>query len=130
MYVAAHDRRVTAREIAESFAISKDHVTKSLQALVGMGVIESTPGRHGGFAMCCNPDTLRVGELVRALEPSIAMAECFTPDSQCPLTPQCELAGALLAAQRSFFDTLDRYTLAQLATTSRPILVQLSHGAA
>ncbi len=127
MYVSAHGRRVSAREVAESFSISKDHVTKSLQALVGMGVLDSIPGRRGGFAMLREPSTLPLGALVRELEPSLAMAECFTPASQCPLTPACGLADALHEAQDAFFAALDRYTLADLTRVSGATLIQLSH---
>lgn len=130
MYVAAHDRRVSTREVAEAYGISKDHVSKSLQALVALEVVESIPGRHGGFLIACDPEVIRVGTLVRGLEPSLAMAECFKPDSHCPLTPSCDLATALQEAQRAFFEALDRYTLADLVRASHPILVQLTYATA
>ena len=130
MYVAAHDRRVSTREVAEAFGISKDHVSKSLQALVALGVVESIPGRNGGFLVATDPHEVRVGALVKALEPSLAMAECFKPDSQCPLIPSCDLATALQEAQQAFFDALDRHTLADLVKTSHPILVQLTYATA
>lgn len=130
MYVAAHDRRVSAREVAEAYGISKEHVQKSLQALAAMGVVDSAAGRSGGFAMTREPTDLQVGRLIRNLEPSLAMAECFSSGSTCPLIPACDLAQALDEAQTSFFDTLDRYTLADLVQRSGPTLVQLTHASA
>lgn len=125
MYVGAHGRRVSSSEIAEAFGISQDHVTKSLQALVGLGAMGSTPGRNGGYAIEEDPGELRLGEVVRKLEPTLRMAECFGSDSECPLTSACELSSALGRAERAFFDTLDEYTVADLIEGTRTPLVQL-----
>lgn len=126
MYMAAQDRRVSSREVADAYDISKDHVTKSLQTLAALGVVESTPGRNGGFVLRTHPGDVRLGHLVRDLEPSLAMAECFTEGSTCPLTPSCELADALARAQSAFFDSLNEVTLADLLAGTGRQLVQLT----
>jgi len=126
MYVGAHGRRVSSAEIAEAFGISRDHVTKSLQALVGLGAMESTPGRNGGYSVSGDLGRLRLGEVVRKLEPRVEMAECIGAESECPLTSTCELSTALGRAQRSFFDALDEYTVADLVEGTRAPLVQLA----
>lgn len=125
MYVGAHGGRVSSGEIAEVFDISRDHVTKSLQALVGLGALDSTPGRNGGYSLAGDPARLLLGAVVRRLEPSLEMAECFGPDSECPLTTTCELTTALRRAQGAFFDTLDEYTIADLIEGTRSPLVEL-----
>lgn len=125
MYVGAHGGRVSSGEIAEVFDISRDHVTKSLQALVGLGALDSTPGRNGGYALAKDPEGLRLGEVIRRLEPTLEMAECFGPGSECPLTAGCELATALRQARGAFFETLDGYTVADLIEGTRGPLVQL-----
>lgn len=126
MYMAAKDRRVSSREVAEAYDISKDHVTKSLQTLATLGVVESTPGRNGGFTLSAHPGDIRLGRLVHDLEPSLAMAECFTEGSTCPLTPSCDLADALARAQNAFFDSLNDVTLADLLVGTSRQLVQLT----
>lgn len=125
MYVGAHGGRISSGEISEAFDISRDHTTKSLQALVEMGAMDSTAGRNGGYALVVDPATLRLGTVVRDLEPSVEMAECFGSDSRCPLTATCELATALAGAQHAFFDALDRYTVADLIAGTRTPLVEL-----
>ena len=130
MYVGASEGRVSAREVADSFNVSKDHVVKSLQALVAIGALSSTVGRNGGFEMHADPRSLRIGRVIRKLEPSLALAECFGPDSGCPLTASCELAEALGQAQTAFFDVLDRYTLADLLESNHQGLVQIMFASA
>ena len=125
MYLGAHAERVSAREVADAYGVSKDHVMKGLQALAGLGIVDAKPGRDGGFLLCRAPEGIRLGGLVRHLEPSLDLAECFTPGSACPLTGACELADALDDAQRAFFAALDRYTVADLLASNHPRLVQL-----
>lgn len=126
MYIAAHGRNVSAREVAEAFHVSRDHVTKSMQGLVALGMLTSTPGRYGGFEMDTDPQSVRLGELVRRLEPNLAIAECFAEESTCPLTDACELSSALYEARDAFFTSLDRYTLADLVTGTYQGLVQIA----
>lgn len=126
MYLGAHpDRTVPAAEIAGAMRVSPDHLMKSLQALDALGIVSGTRGRGGGFSLARAGTSIRLGALVRSLEPSLALAECFETGSRCPLTRSCRLAGALSEAQRSFFDSLDRYTLDDLLEADAAQLVQL-----
>lgn len=125
MYIAAQGRNVSAREVAEAFHVSKAHVTKSMQGLVALGALSSTPGRNGGFELHKHPASLRLGELVRRLEPNLEIAECFGEDSTCPLTDACELSSALFEAREAFFVSMDRYTLADLVAGTYQGLVQI-----
>jgi Rrf2 family transcriptional regulator, nitric oxide-sensitive transcriptional repressor len=126
MYIAAQGRNVSAREVSEAFRVSKDHVSKSMQGLVSLGALTSTPGRNGGFELDTDPAELRLGALVRRLEPNLAIAECFGEDSTCPLTDACELSSALYEAREAFFVSLDRYTLADLVAGTYQGLVQIT----
>ena len=126
MYIAAQRRNVSAREVAEAFHVSRDHVTKSMQGLVALGALTSTPGRNGGFGMDAEPGSLRLGDVVRRLEPNLALAECFSEESTCPLTHSCELSTALFEAREAFFVALNRYTLADLVAGTYQSLVQIS----
>ncbi|MFP5419764.1 MAG: RrF2 family transcriptional regulator, partial [Gammaproteobacteria bacterium] len=63
------------------------------------------------------PEAIRIGDVVRDMEPSFELAECFRPDgSHCALLPGCGLKGMLAEAGRVFLESLDRYTLADLVT--------------
>ena len=55
-----------------------------------------------------------LGDVVRQLEPSLALVECFGTRSHCLLDPACRLKGALAGALQAFFAALDRLTLADL----------------
>lgn len=126
LYLGAHrDRRVSSAELAEALHVSRDHLLKSLRALGEEGLVSGTRGRGGGFELVRGGESVLLGELVRALEPSLALAECFGPESSCPLTPDCALADALTGARRAFFEALDRHTLSDLVARTRPRLVAI-----
>lgn len=126
MYLGAHpDRPVPASEMAERLSVSREHLMKGLQALDAHGLVSGTRGRAGGFELTEAAQGTRLGALVRRMEPSLAMAECFEEGSTCPLTGGCRLAGVLDEAQRGFFEVLDRYTVGDLVRADRPALVQL-----
>jgi Rrf2 family nitric oxide-sensitive transcriptional repressor len=126
MYLGAHPgRTVPTAEISDAMNVSHFHLMKSLQALDALGVVSGTRGRGGGFSLSRKGTSIRLGALVRRLEPSLALAECFEAESTCPLTGDCRLAGVLSEAQRAFFDALDRYTLGDLLEADRAQLVQM-----
>lgn len=125
---AAPERVVATREMAERLVVSREHLMKCLRALSDLDLVESVQGRSGGYRVSGRGGEMRLGELVRQLEPSLAMAECFEPDSTCPLTGRCRLAGALASAQSAFLADLDRQTIADLIAADRPTLVQISPG--
>jgi len=115
MYLGAHVRRpVPTSEMALRLQVSRNHLMKSLQALADLGLVAGTRGPGGGFVLVGRGTATRLGTLVRQLEPDVALAECFSPGSACPLTGNCRLAHALSEASGCFFEALDQYTLADL----------------
>ncbi len=114
MYLAAHrDRMCSVREVAEHYGISRHHLVKVVHRLGQLGYIDSAKGKGGGIQLACDAKKLKLGDLVRALEPNMDMVECFNRDTNtCRITNACQLKHYLFEAQRSFVDTLNRYTLA------------------
>jgi Rrf2 family transcriptional regulator, nitric oxide-sensitive transcriptional repressor len=74
----------------------------------------------GGFTLARSPQSITLGEVVRALEGE-ALVECFREDGgACVLAPRCRLKGRLAAAREAFLRELDTTTLAEYAYPSRP----------
>ena len=113
MYLGAHPGRpVPTSEMALRLRVSKNHLMKSLQALSDLALVTGTRGNGGGFLLVEGAPATGLGTLVRKLEPNTALAECFSPGSECPLTTDCRLADALAEASTRFFEALDQFTLA------------------
>lgn len=109
------ERLVTIEEIAAGYGISKAHLTKVVQGLAQRGYVETVRGRKGGLRLARPASRLRVGRIVAGAEKSLALVECFDPDTdECPVTPACRLQGVLQEALGDFLSALDRYTVADL----------------
>lgn len=91
--------------------LSYHHVAKVAQALVQAGFAISHRGRSGGIALARPADRISVGEVVRALEKGLRLADCAT----CALRADCALSGVLAEALEAFLGVLDRYTLADVS---------------
>lgn len=124
MYCAACDGRpqpVTITEVAESYGISRSHLTKIVQQLAAAGLLETTRGRGGGMRLMRPAGEINVGVVVRATETDFSLVECFdSATNQCRLSSHCRLQGILGEAMHSFFAVLDRYTLADLLVANQP----------
>jgi Rrf2 family nitric oxide-sensitive transcriptional repressor len=109
------ERLVTIEEIAAGYGISKAHLTKVVQALAQHGYVETVRGRNGGIRLARPARLLRIGRIVADAEKSMALVECFDPDTNtCPITQACRLQGVLREALDAFLSALDRYTIADL----------------
>lgn len=107
----------TVSEIAATYGISKNHLTKVVHQLATRGYIQTTRGKGGGIRLARLPQLINIGDVVRDMEENINLVECFNAKNQsCPLLPACVLKSVLAEARKSLFDTLDRYTLADLLT--------------
>lgn len=115
MYLAVKpERRVTIRDVAEAYGISRNHLMKVVNKLTRAKLIEASRGVNGGLMLARTPDSITVGEVVRNTEDEIALVECFRPDNQCIITPECALKNVFGEAQAAFLEVIDGYTLADL----------------
>jgi Rrf2 family nitric oxide-sensitive transcriptional repressor len=118
MYCAAHrERLVTIAELAEHHRLSKNHLMKVVNDLAHRGLIETTRGRGGGLRLLAEPETIRIGDVVRATETDFRLVECFDADTDaCTLSPNCRLKHLFGEALRGYFKALDGATLADMST--------------
>ncbi len=121
VYAAVHDQgRCTVDDIAAAFGVSRHHLVKVVNELEHLGYLETRRGRGGGLKLARPAEAIKLGELVRSTEASLALVECFNRDTaRCPLTPACRLKGVLQEASDAFFAVLDRYSLADLIAQPR-----------
>ncbi len=127
--LCAPGERTSAREIAEGYGISLNHVVKVVHRLAGLGLLDTARGRGGGLALARPAAEINVGEVVRRTE-NLAIAECLGPGGgSCAISPACALKRALAEARAAFLTTLDSYTLADL-TAPRAHLSRLLGAAA
>lgn len=105
----------TIQEIAEQYGISKNHLMKLVHVLGQLGYVETIRGKKGGLRLARPPEAITVGEIIRRMEPDMALVECFrNADVRCRIVKTCILQNALKEALERFLEILDGYTLSDL----------------
>ncbi len=115
------------REIAQAYRISENHLVKVVHRLGRTGMVETVRGRGGGLRLAVPPGEIRLGDVVRLTEESLAPVECFTARGEpeprpgagggpagCVIAGPCGLQRVLHEALRAYMAVLDRATLADL----------------
>lgn len=125
MYLAAQpDRLCSVREIAEHYGISRNHLVKIVHRLAQLGYVSSSKGKGGGIRLAHDPATLRLGDLVLALEPNMHLVECFDrATNTCTVVSGCRLKHFLADANKAFLQALNQHTLAD-ATANRALFLK------
>ncbi|MEM9616964.1 MAG: Rrf2 family transcriptional regulator [Pseudomonadota bacterium] len=123
MHLAVNEGRLsTIADVAERYAISKNHLMKVAHILGREGVIETVRGRSGGLRLACPAGKIIVGRIVRMMEADLALVECFQGGAnECVITPACRLKGMLGEAVDAFLSVLDQYTIENLIRRNRKL---------
>jgi Rrf2 family transcriptional regulator, nitric oxide-sensitive transcriptional repressor len=126
IYVAAQpESRATIAQIATTFDISENHLTKVVHFLGKNGWLANVRGKGGGLELAMPPELIGLGQVVRNTEGIDMPAECFGEGaSHCCIAGICRLSGALAEALRAFYSVLDQHTLADLVR-NRAALAQV-----
>lgn len=125
MTLAVHaPNRVPTSQIATTFGLSENHLSKVATQLVSEGFAKSVRGRNGGLIIARPADQISVGHVVRSMKRGDPVAECFGSNKSCLILPVCGLRGPLAQAQEAFFAHLDGVTLEDV-TRRRSALAEL-----
>ena len=113
--------RIPTSEIATTFGLSENHLSKVATLLAHEGFVASERGRNGGLTLARPADQICIGDVVRAIKRDDPVAECFGANQSCLILPACGLRDPLAQAQEAFFATLDRYTLSDVTRSGRAL---------
>ena len=126
-YIAVHEDggAVSAKRIAEEFAIPPELLAKILQRLAKQRLITSQNGPKGGYVLARRAMEITVGQVVTALEGPINIVECLEEDSECPQMARCNLRRPVRKIQAAISHMLDTMSLAELAGDDVPELMSI-----
>ncbi len=83
------------------------------------GIVRTTLGARGGYALAVNPTSVSVGRVIRLLDGALAPLSCvslrFYERCSCPDEATCALRDVMLDVRDAMLEILDRETLAELA---------------
>lgn len=106
---------VTKSEIAEACNTSENHLAQVINRLAQLGFLYTQRGRNGGMRLSRDMNQISVGEVMRALESTVPITECFDEaENTCPLVAACRLRDVIANATEAFYAVMDKVTLADL----------------
>lgn len=115
------DQALPASRLAEFHGVPGAYLSKTLQDLARAGIIESVPGRRGGYRMGRPLDQITVLDVVEAVEGDEPSFHCAEIRRRGPArvrerqyTPVCAIADVMYRADAAWRDELRRTTLADL----------------
>ena len=114
IYLQRAKKKVKIQDIADSYEISKNHLSVAVNKLSELNFINTTQGPKGGIEFNEAAKNRTVGELISLVE-KFDIVECFDPESNtCTISPNCKLMGMLGKANKSFLNELKKYKISEL----------------
>ncbi len=109
----------SASSLSAATSLPEPTVSKTLKLLVRGGVITSTRGVNGGYALHCAPDKILVSTIITAMEGPISLTSCVEgSDDSCAMEGTCQLHGRWDVVNMAIKTALDNVTLADMLSRS------------
>jgi Rrf2 family protein len=117
IYLASisQDAVVPFREIARQMDVPEDFLAKILKTLVDQGLVRSTRGPHGGYALALPPSSIAFLDVIEAVEGPVALNVCLDGEDACGHSPSCTMASVWRLGQERMLDVYRQTKLSELA---------------
>jgi Rrf2 family protein len=103
------------KNIAEQEEIPAHFLAKILQQLARKGLLRSSKGPTGGFALRVTPAEVRLLDIVEALDGLTAYQQCASGLAECSDEMPCSMHDSWMSLRSRIMDYLGRNTIADLA---------------
>jgi Rrf2 family protein len=120
--VVPEQASLPAARLAEYHGLPTPYLAKALQALMRAGVVESTPGRSGGYRLARPASEITMLSIVQAIEGTDPAFRCAEIRRRGPSAvaarsypPTCGIADVMWRAEAAWRDELQHTTIGDLA---------------
>jgi Rrf2 family protein len=90
-----------------------------MSTLKHAGIVRTTLGTHGGYALGVQPGAVSIGRIIRLLDGALAPLPCvslrYYERCSCPDEATCSLRDVMIDVRDAMLEILDQETLAELA---------------
>ncbi len=110
---------VALATLAERNRLPPKFLEQIMAVLKRGGIVRTTLGARGGYAMAIDPAAVTIGRVIRMLDGALAPLPCvslrYYARCSCPDEATCSLRDVMLDVRDAMLAILDRETLAELA---------------
>jgi Rrf2 family protein len=115
----ADDGPIALAALAERDRLPTKFLEQIMSTLKHAGIVRSTLGAHGGYALATDPATVSLGRVIRLLDGALAPLACvslrYYEPCSCVDEATCPLRDVMLDVRDAMLEILDHETLADLA---------------
>jgi len=119
------DGPILRQDISERQGISADYLAQIFRHLQAAGLVEGVKGPGGGYRLSRDPELIRAGDVVQALEGPVAVVACTLPcpdeGPSCNRVDRCVTHLLWRQVSEAVADVLDSVTLQDLADQAQLI---------
>lgn len=112
------DEPCPLKEISQKEDISFDYLEKIISRLEKKGLVGAKRGVRGGYFLKRHPSKIKVGEIIKTLEGTMAPVKCVALEKEerycCPRKKSCKTFNVWQKIQDTLNSTLNSITLADL----------------
>jgi Rrf2 family protein len=119
----------SAREIAEQYDIPIELMAKVLQRLVRTGLLVSTQGTRGGYALGRPSSSVSLADVIQAIDGPFTVTACSSEKNDCEQYSKCSIRDPLWQIRERIAATLETVSIAEMAAESDPAPVPVAHAA-
>ena len=110
---------VSLASLAERNQLPAKFLEQIMSMLRHAGIVRTTLGAHGGYAIAADPETVTIGRVIRLLDGALAPLGCvslrYYEKCSCANEATCPLRDVMLDVRDAMLEILDTETLAGLA---------------
>lgn len=119
--VALHNdgRPVVLKDIGNRQQISVSYLEHLVIPLISAGILRSERGKRGGLLLARPPAQIRLSEVVRVLEGSLALTDCVRDPKSCPRSGSCATEEIWDEMSKAMEKVLESTTLEDLVDRQR-----------
>jgi Rrf2 family protein len=111
------ERPITGREIAELERLPGDYVEQILLRMRRAGIVQSTRGARGGYALARPPEQISIRDVIEASEMTTFDLHCIShpvEEERCSSAHTCSIRPVWMLLQRKIDDVLEGVRLSDL----------------
>src|ERR1700734_141053 len=96
------------------------YLAEILQRLTKTGLLKSSAGMNGGYALARDPRQISAFEVIHAIDGPLFITSCFKGAKSCDLTPSCTIKEPLARVNDTITGVLKSISIQDLAETGQP----------
>jgi len=112
---------ITLNDIARRQDVSKKYIGHIVNQLLTAGILESVRGPQGGYLLARPAKEIRLGEIVRALDGSMAPVRCVEKPAVCDRSNRCATQEIWIELKKKCDSVVDGITMADLVKRQKKL---------